>query len=132
MDLKLVLILVCSVVFMDPKVESRAITTEEPETELGVVQSMFSDYKGNQEKKGESGARERAGARPGINSESHRSEIIFPSDFFFLLILVPFSLPLWLPQCVTVWPEETTESIKKRLSTAWNTEDRSHSDQSPR
>ncbi len=33
MDLKLVLILGCSVVFMDPKVESRAITTEEPETE---------------------------------------------------------------------------------------------------
>ncbi len=48
-NLALKLVFICSAIFMVSKVESRAFPTEEPKTEVGLFQPVFSDYEGNQE-----------------------------------------------------------------------------------
>ncbi len=53
--LALKLVLICSAIFLVSKVESRAVTTEEPETLVGLPQPMFSDYDGSQGDEGKSG-----------------------------------------------------------------------------
>ncbi len=53
--LALKLVLICSATFMISKVESRAVTTEGPGTEVGLPQPMFSDFDGSQGDEGGSG-----------------------------------------------------------------------------